>query len=261
MLPEADGSLWLKGLPREGPSLPGTTRGAWIRQPGYASVVLDPWAGSRATSEVVIRLVRGATLAGTVRDATGSPRAKAGVCLESLAQRGVHLEAQTDEAGAWRIADVPKGPAILRAWEDGSRARLDLEVLEDATDLRLRLLPFVLPPLPKAVNVAGVSVVDVTPELRAALGLDDGFGVLQVVEGTLGTPRIAIYTVEGIRVGSVRAMVDALLEEVRAQGPGTTAEVVGLTANDLGRGYATLTWWIHLTEAVVEDLRALRRRL
>lgn len=212
---------------------PAGQRAVEVRAPGYVparQVQVEPAADIRLV------LPRGGTIRGTVLDASGKPAAGALVVGEELA-------AETDAAGAYRLAGVAVGVRAVEAlWKDDFAARRDaLRVRRgEETDAPLRLA--------RAAAIAG-SVVDETTRkpiagarLAASSGASFGFNRRRVersartdAQGRFRLSGLAPrgYTVAASRDGWLTSSIAGVTAATAA--PGTVHLALAKAASISGR--------------------------
>jgi hypothetical protein len=112
--------------------------GGGVRAPADAPGVFAARVTAGATTQVAVRLERGARVAGHVRDAQGRP--VAGVCVQSVAGNYVwnafpldtYNAVTTSEDGAFLLERLPPGSQELRAWTpDGREVRAFVSATAD----------------------------------------------------------------------------------------------------------------------------------
>lgn len=122
-----DGSVMLRGLPQ--------TATLTVSAPGYATRRLTVSRGE-VEGELVVELVPGGSVAGTVVDDLGDP--VGGVLVEVRARRGRALlgEDRTSRTGAFRVDDIAAGDVVVIARTPPSLADIvvDTEVQTDVLE-------------------------------------------------------------------------------------------------------------------------------
>jgi hypothetical protein len=205
--------------PRAGPSEPWSS--VFVLQSGFATLRLEPRSVPPSERDrVTIHLTRGFTLAGVLMDTEGRPLADGTVAAEYGADWNLRRGARTDRDGRFRLERLTPGPLTLlaRAFAHDAKARRDLDLTADDTDVRLVAEPIRLSRPPVTTPVLGVALADVDDELRAAYDVPDYVKVLIVDPGPdLAALRIGrlekgygLWMVGDTAVTSVRDAVERL---------------------------------------------------
>jgi DNA-binding FrmR family transcriptional regulator len=162
--------------------------GPWFwggEDPRREALQLD---GATTTEAVTVRLDRGATLRGTVRDGAGAPVPRALVGVEGCAV-SCPLAVPTDAAGRYTIAGIPPGSGLTlstwlgtgdeyRLWYGGASTRAQAEQLSLAPGERREGVDLTLPlgaeVRLRVLGVAGTPLPTVAVQLVPAPGPDGG---------------------------------------------------------------------------------------
>jgi hypothetical protein len=171
-----------------------------------------------------VELSKGSTVSGRLFDAAGNPMPATLVEI-LVGEKRFRQAAITDEAGRFRITGLPPGNAVLRAHAIPVRqkARKSLVLDGDFNDFDLRMEPYRLTAEPKRAVVLGLTLCDVTPELKDIYDFDAAQGALVVDLGKEPSPlRLNglaagdCFCVVGFaRVRNVRDFVERLIADAR----------------------------------------------
>jgi hypothetical protein len=241
-----------------------------FRYKGLRVVQLNPWSvPERERSQVRVVMDAGAVLAGTLVDAAGHVLPGVVVEIEYGKQHQLRRAARTGEDGRWRVEELKRGKAVLRAraFAFGCKVRREIEITDDDLDVNLVAQPVPRPPPGAIKKVLGLSLVDVDDKLREAYGLPKEASVL-ILAAEDGHDRLGIGSLEpgyGLwMVGdSAVANIREAVERLLALGPKTTkgatahshgVRVVYTFATETNRG--SNTQHVRLT---AEDMAALQR--
>jgi hypothetical protein len=158
-----------------------------------------------ALRQVKVVLPAGRFVAGRLLDAAGNPVSATliEVVFDDPALRQATL---TDDEGRFKITGLASGEATLRSHAIGLRQKtvLPLTLDRDHDDMELRLKPYQLMHEPTPVEVLGVTVCDVTPELQDIYDLDTAQGVLVLGLGEAASP----LRLDNLAVGDCFTVVD-----------------------------------------------------
>lgn len=241
-----------------------------FRYKGLRVVQLNPWSvPDQERSYVRVVMDAGAVLAGTLVDAAGHVLPGVVVEIEYGKQPQLRRAARTDEEGRWRLEELKRGKAVLRAraFAFGCKVRREIEITDDELDVNLVAQPVPRPPPEAIKKVLGLSLVDVDDELREAYELPKEVSVL-ILAAEEGHDRLGIGSLEpgyGLRMVGDSAIANTreVVERLLALGPKTTkgatayspgVRVVYTFATEANRG--NNTQHIRLT---AEDMAALQR--
>ena len=216
-----------------------------------------------------IVLESGHRLAGTVLDAEGRPVARAIVKLvsEDGGQRKAIL---TNEEGKFSFRGLKDGLTTLTArnFAIKQKTEREIDVDTDKDDLEVRLQTIATPADLRGEPVLGMTLADVTPELKAAYDLFNDKGAI-IIDPGKDFERLKIgelaegyvfWMVGDTRVGSVHEFVDQIL----AQTAGPKAETYSVR---VVYSFSTVefdgsnTQFMKLTDDDLAELRKLADRL
>lgn len=173
-----------------------------------------------------IVLAAGQQISGTVLDTAGKP--VPGVMVKVTSAQGGHRKAtKTDSQGKFTLRGLVAGPNTIEvhALELGQKAVLQVALDSGKHDVDVQLQAIDLPAKPPTVEVLGMQLTDITPQLRAAYDLYNERGALILDPGPdhdrLGIGTLAkgydFWMVGEQRVGSVREFIEQILAEAAKQ--------------------------------------------
>jgi hypothetical protein len=214
-------------------------------------------------------LPTGRKVAGTVLDAAGKPVPKAMVDVDYKVE-GHRKATLTDANGRFVLRGLDGGPSTLNvlATEIKQSARLPLALDADKDSLEVRLQPIVLPAKMKTYDVLGMTLTDVTPDLKAtydlyhdrgAVILDPGPDFKRLDIGTLAEG-FNFWLVGERPIHSVREFVDQIVKEAgdQAADPSSIRVVYTFkTPEQVG----SMTSTLKLTKDDIARLKTLSDRL
>ncbi len=206
---------------------------------------------------------------GTVLDDKGRPAANA--MVETLNAKGGREKAVlTGANGRFVLRGLTDGAATLRAHAKNLRQKVKMPITldRDHNNLELRLQPIALASQPQSIEVLGMTLADVTPELQSvydlfhpkgALILDPGKDFARLHIGDLAEG-YCFWMAGDRKIGSVRQFVEQVLAETAAKNAEeyrcrivysfSTVDFVG-----------TNTQYLKLTNDDVTELRKVLTRL
>ncbi len=125
-----------------------------------------------------VTLPRGTKVTGLVLDAEG--KAAAGVIVETARESIVRRQTTTDAKGRFELAGLEAGPIQLRAHATGvdQKAVQLLDLTDRDQEITLKMTRIEIKGQLKPVQLFGMQLVDVTPELKEVYGLYRDNGVL-----------------------------------------------------------------------------------
>ncbi len=224
--------------------------------------------GQRTGLQIV--LDPGHRIAGTVVDAAGKPVAGAMVRAIPDDVEQSRRSTVSDARGGFALRGISEGPATLGIYarEIRQKARLPMTLDADKLGIEFRLEPIVLPPDLKRIDVLGLQLTDLTPELKAAYDVYHDRGALILDPGVdpdyLKISPLAeadyFWMAGNKRIGSVREFVDQILIEAAAEG-GDPASVRVVYAFRRPAGAGNRTSYLKLTKDDLDRLRAVSDRL
>ncbi len=199
----------------------GPKRALTFSHPDYVEVAIcDPYSltpGQRQALRIVLKT--GHRVTGKVLDAEGKPvpnltiRATAGAMTRRKA-------VDTDEHGQFALQGLPDGPSVITTVDVRIKqnARTALTLSGDQKDLTIRLQPMRIASNLKTYTVLGMSLTDVTRELRTAYDLPNQAGAF-VIDPGKSSDHVSHHVAEGYvfsavgdkRVRSVREFVAQIL--------------------------------------------------
>jgi Carboxypeptidase regulatory-like domain len=194
--------------------------------PDYIEAKIDDVYALPPREQENLRIVleAGHTIAGTVMDVAGNPASHVLVKVVD----GQHRKAtMSDRNGKFVLRGVAPGLATLTAHAFGVKqtARQELPLDSDRTDFKLRLRTISLPPDTKTYKVLGMTLTDVTPQLKSAYDLFDNQGALILEPGYefdrlhIGyiAPGYDFWIVGDNPIGGVRDFLKAILAQTARQ--------------------------------------------
>ena len=204
-------------------------------------------------------LSTGRIISGTVLDVAGNPVPK--VMVKAIAAEGGHLKTtMTNRNGKFTLRALAESPTALRvhAFDLKQKIKLPVDLDSDKNNLEVHLQAISLSTEPVSVDVLGMQLTDMNPELQAvydryldqgALILDPGKNFERLEIGHLAEG-CNFWIVGEERVGSVREFVQQILTEAASQetkecsvrvvyhysyvwGDGSNTQYLKLTQDDL----------------------------
>ncbi len=181
------------------------------------------WLSPAEQRGMKVVMAAGRSLSGIVRDAAGAPVAKARVVVGYVDGRNDGRDGLTDNNGRFLLVGLAPRKAVVFAESHALKQQGHTSVAldRDQADVELRLQPIVLTEPLDTIDVLGLKLATITPELRAAYFLnDDARGVL-VLDPGKNSARLGIGELqEGVcisrindrRSSTVRRFVDLLLQ-------------------------------------------------
>jgi PDZ domain len=196
--------------------------------PDYVEVAIgDPYSlTSRQREALRIVLKTGHKVSGKVFDAAGQPVRN--LTIKATGDAMTHRKfAEMDKHGQFMLQGLPDGPTVITTVDLRIKqsARVPLVLSGDQSDLAIRLQPMRIPKDLKAYTVFGMSLTDVTRELRSAYDLPNEPGVLVLDPGA--NPKCVSHHLAGgyvfssigeKRVRSVRELLAEILANVARDG-------------------------------------------
>jgi beta-lactamase regulating signal transducer with metallopeptidase domain len=217
-----------------------------------------------------IVLPTGSKAAGIVLDADGKPVADVMVEVFSAKEPDRDKATMTNAEGKFRLEGLKEQDAIIRVHAMKLRQKVAMPVAlgQDQENLEIRLEPVAISAEPKSVEVLGMKLADITPELRARYDLYHDKGALILGPGTdsarlgVGELREGYYfwMVGQNHIGSVHEFVEGLLKEVEKSELSQHGYRVVYTFSDV-RMVGSNTQYMKLTEEDVSGLREVLKTL
>ncbi len=209
----------------------------------------------------------GHKIAGQVLNADGEPVPDVMVEATNDATDDFRKAVLSDAEGRFVLRGLVAGATTVRAHAIPLQQKIKAPIMldHDEDHLELRLEPISLTTQPRTVEVLGMKLADVTPELQAVYDLYDKQGALILDPGKdpgrLGIGELAegncFWMVGEQRIGSVREMVQRILAETADQKEGEYECRIVYSFRRLGF-IGTNTQYLKLT---LDDLTALRKVL
>jgi hypothetical protein len=180
----------------------------------------------------------------------------------------------TDAEGRFVIRGLPDGAVTVRAHSSRfeQKARTTVQLAGADAEVSLRLQAVVLENPPRPINLFGMKLVDMTPELqdvydlyapRGVLILDPGSNPLRLGIGELSRGE-CFWVVGGRVTKNLRELVEELLRVNEINPPGDPNEGCRGSIRvvyDLLRGAGTNTQRLKLTDEDVAELKELAATL
>ncbi len=240
----------------------------FVSHPDYVSdEIKDVYALSQGQRESLrIVLPTGYKVSGRVLDVAGKPVSN--VMIEASRENGDGRKAtMTDANGNFVLRGLVEGPTFVRAHalDIKQKIKLPIKLDSDKNDLEVRLEPISLSTEPKAVDVLGMQLTDVTPDLQAAYDLHFERGALILDPGKdsdrLKIGRLAegynFWLVGESPIGSVQEFIQQVLAEAAKQDTDEYSIRVVYSFKTLDF-VGTNTQYLELTK---DDLKQLRKVL
>ena len=215
-----------------------------------------------------IVLPTGMSASGIVLDREGKPVPNVMVEVLDAKDRNRDKATLTNSEGRFSFRGLVEQPAIFRvhAMKLRQKIKLPVELDHDYENLEIRLKPIEIQEEPKSVEVLGMQLADITPELKERFDLSHKIGALILDPGN-DSKRFGIGELrEGYnfvmagdyqRVKNVHEFLETLLEAANhRKNDGDGCRVV-YTFNNLAM-HGSNTQYMKLTE---EDVRELRKVL
>lgn len=177
-------------------------------------------------SAMEVELPTGHKIFGTVRDVIGDPVPH--VMIKATRAIGSFLKAsKTDSYGRFALKGVAAGPTVLSVRAPGFKQKIPMPIAveRDINDVDVRLQKIPLPPNLKSFAVLGMTLTDLTPELKKTYDFSDDSGALIVDPGP-DSQRLDIgilarghnfWMVGNELIASVREFVEQILAEADVQ--------------------------------------------
>lgn len=238
------------------------------------SIVANVYALSAEDRERIdVTIRRGEMVRGRVLDSKGQPVSDA-VIIAPPPESADRKEVRTDQDGRFTIKGLPKGAVALRChiMDRKEKAEMQFDTGNAASEVTLNLSPVHLANPPEPIEMLGMKVADLTPELQKLYGLYTSKGVL-VLESDRASLRFGVgegncfWMVGNRKIANVREFVGEALRiqaKPEPRGPGSTGE--GYEGKirvvfEYGTGKGTNTQYLRLTDEDVESLKQLAGKL
>ena len=205
----------------------------------------------------------GRRITGTVLDVAGKPVSNLAVKVirkDDGDRKGV----VTDDQGRFVLRGIEDGAVVLRAHDlrREQKAKLPLDLESDMDDLQVRLQDISLSQAPDAIDVLGLRLTDVTPELQSVYDLHHQQGALILTPGKAYQRFEIGELVEGYNfwmvgnkhIGSVREFVEQIIAEADKQESDEYSVRIVYTFSRLNFD-GTNTQYMKLTKGDVKQLR------
>jgi beta-lactamase regulating signal transducer with metallopeptidase domain/protocatechuate 3,4-dioxygenase beta subunit/5-hydroxyisourate hydrolase-like protein (transthyretin family) len=243
-----------------------------VFHPDYVRASLDDVYALSADEQKSLRIVlpTGYTVTGVVLDTEQKPVANIMVeaAKEETGKSSDRKATTTDAAGKYTLRGLPQALITFRAHDMKRHERVvvPIAVNTDSPDSKLFLQPVSLKSEPQKVNVLGMTLTDLTPELRGIYDVYSEHGALILDPGKNSARLGAGELAEGycfIMAGDYKPIVDVrgFLETVIADSETSFAHQYGCRVVYTCRTLefvGTNTQYLKLTDA---DLRELRETL
>lgn len=227
-----------------------------------------------ARSQLRVTLAAGNTLDGRITTATGAPATNAIVEAISASESAAQRTTRTDAAGRFHFDALPDGKVNVHAHSPAfdEQVRQTIQLSNATPALTLQMKPVVLDHPPQSVQLFGMTLVDVTPELQTTYDLDFPTGVLILDPGPdhqrldIGTldRGICFWIVGGRQIKNLREFAAELLRYINIEpdkatqaGGRHSIRVVYCYRNRAG----TNTQYLRLTAADIAELKKLQLAL
>ena len=151
------------------------------------SIIQNVYALSEAErTNLHVTLSSGHEVKGIITSAAGQPLAQAVVEAVHADKEAARRKSMTDAHGRFVVRGLPDGEITLRAHSTtfDQTIRTNVQLAGADAEVNLRMEPVVLKNPPKPVNLLGMKLADVTPELQAVYDLYAPTGVLILDPGT-----------------------------------------------------------------------------
>jgi hypothetical protein len=234
-LTDADGRFEVFGFPPT-PREPGERGQLTFRNPlRLTQIINDVYPMNEAQrTNLHVSLSAGHGVKGVLTSTVGQPLPETVVEAIPADEQAAQRTAVTDAEGQFVFRGLPDGAVVLRAHSSNfdQQARMTNVIVGKDVEVNLRLEPVVLKNPPNPVNLFGMKLADVTPELQAVYDLDDPTGVLILDPGTahlrLGIGALStglrFWVVGEKPVNNLREMVAELLRIDAIAPPGEPNE-------------------------------------
>jgi protocatechuate 3,4-dioxygenase beta subunit len=154
----------------------------FVHPPLVSAVVDDVYSLPPAEQRgMKVTLTAGHSFSGIVRDAAGNPVSRARVIVTFGEQYDLRRAVLTGDDGRFSLVGLAPKEALVRVQSLALKQHLQTSLVadRDRSDVELRLQPIVLTEPLDTIDVCGLKLATITPELRAAYFLhDEAEGVL-----------------------------------------------------------------------------------